>query len=75
VMISREPKSFGGLYLRPFGETRWREVMRSVPKQLATSIAAFMKKAFMKPLVFDATLVIVLVGYVLLLRAIVERPL
>ena len=50
------------------------EVMESVRKQ-ATLIAAFMREAAMKPLVFDAALVIVLVGYVLLLMAVVQVPL
>ncbi len=48
--------------------------MKSVRKQIATSIAALMRGVFTNPLVFDATLVIVLVGYVLLLRAIIEYP-
>ncbi len=47
--------------------------MRSVRKQ-ATLIAALMREAAMKPLVFDAALVIVLVGYVLLLMAIAQFP-
>lgn len=47
--------------------------MKSVRKQ-ATLIAAFMREAAMKPLVFDAALVIVLVGYVLLLMTIAQFP-
>ena len=48
--------------------------MGYVGKRKATLIATFMREAVMNPLVFDAALVIALVGYVLLLMAVFQSP-
>jgi hypothetical protein len=74
-MSNREQKLVQQTFPAAVSATRdWREVMGSVGKRKATLIAAFMREAVMNPLVFDAALVIALVGYVLLLMAVFQSP-
>jgi hypothetical protein len=73
VMRSRKQKLARQTFLPT--DDRWREVMRFFPTRTTTLMAAYVREAVMNPLVFDAVLVIGVVGYVLLLMVMVRYPL